>query len=199
MTPKQIITTANFSTEVYEMDGIRFRIGIIDDIKPFSLAMSFPEEELEDGWIGGLVILAKKDISKYIRRYGKIFASKFVRFIIAHEVGHIVDFAKNPSNIINPNDVTGNLDRESIADAYALNHADIDYVSYKIYCKFLTDEIRISTKELCRNPILVAICDIIGRLFTRKRLKMSLTKIDGVSIVNPIFKTLSCRVIESIE
>lgn len=119
---------ATYQLKIYETDGIRFRIGIVDRI-PYAnyMAVTVSDVKYSDGSRMPAVIVSKKDIQELLEKYDKSEVLTMIQFFLGHEVGHLQDFKLFPDRRVEDIDDL----KEVEADIYSVIHNNLSISEYK--------------------------------------------------------------------
>ena len=201
MTINTVVASTTFSTETLKIDGVDFRIGFVEKMENFPYAISVTDITYGDGVNAGGVILSADDIRKCVEIYGKNFAYSFIGFILAHEVGHLIDFKNNPVAALTIGGLSISIDREIVADTYSIRNNPISLDQYRQFMGILLDEALAVEKRLCKkHRILYHIASSLDRRNLMKRFARTIESVKAKQrvSVNLIFGELSRKIVDGV-
>lgn len=168
----EILKNTAFSTIDITVDGVTFRIGVTDKM-PSLLGLSLVDVTYGDGAKLGGIIIAISDVERYLQTYGEGFTRKFFTFVVAHEVGHLVDFKNDPPKF---GGLTVSLDREAEADAWALSNTKTGIYLYRKFMSILKDEFDKFNENTPKAAAAVGIVNKIDDFNYNRRIKAAIRK-----------------------
>lgn len=179
----EVTAKATFIPEIYKVDGVQFRIGVVQNM-PLFMGLSVSEVIFGDGWSGPAIIFSLDDVRKMIESKGKNYTGKFLSFVAGHEVGHMVQFKEHKTDdSFKVNQLVVNNSMEIEADCYSLEHTGSSIRDYKDF----VDQIKKGSRSVyaaVQGPIVSRIASFFDDIFLDKRMKNAIKMVEGTKSIS---------------
>lgn len=165
----EAVKVTQFVPKLYTVNGVSFRIGVLKVMPglPFSVFVS--DVDYFDKIHCGGILVALSDIKTYMKDHSDESTKEFLRMVVGHEIGHLVDFSKNFKAGFNYS-----VDREAEADAWAILHCGgID--SYHRMMATVISTIKDSTDKIASASLSMA-CGAINNFNFNRRMRLAAKK-----------------------
>lgn len=167
VTVNEALKNAVCDKKIYIVDGAKFRIAMVDHLNGMPYAAFNNDVIWADGERCPSVLVVMGDVVDFMSRHSETETKAFLRVVIGHEIGHLVDSLTNP---FKPGFVNS-IDREVVADAWAIDHCG-DLKSYQCMMTELISTIDKLNRQYYVAPLCAAF-GILNGASLRKRMRLA--------------------------
>ena len=165
----EAVKVTQFVPKLYTANGVSFRIGVLEVMSGFPYSVFVSDIDYFDKIHCGGIIVMLSDIKSYMKNHSDESTKEFLRMVVGHEIGHLVDFSEKFKAGFNYS-----VDREAEADAWAILHCGgID--SYHRMMKTLISTINDSTDKVASAALSMA-CGVINNFNFNRRMRLATKK-----------------------
>lgn len=144
-----IVSMASIVKRNVTVDGAVFDVGVIN--APSNIGAAITIRQILEGGPRNLIVMFLPDVKEVMAQLGAD-GKDAIKFIVGHEIGHVLDWLRNAPNLAN-GVINNDLTIEARADVVGCAAAGISFDKYKEILRCVND---VMSKQLCNDMHIAA-------------------------------------------